>query len=87
MDVQAVADEDDTSFAARLGSLGASRLRVVGEVSRAVYEVARDAGLDVDDAPVVSHGRVELLRWVREQAVSTTAHRYGNVRTPTATPP
>ena len=33
----------------------------------------------VDDNPVVDHGRVELLRWLREQAISRTRHRYGTV--------
>ena len=78
--VSSAADEDDAAFAIRLASLGGSRLRVVGGASDAVLEAAHLAGLAVDDAPVVAHGRVELLRWVREQAISETAHRYGNLR-------
>ena len=30
----------------------------------------------MDDRPVAD-GRVELRRWVREQAISRTMHRYG----------
>jgi hypothetical protein len=30
------------------------------------------------DAPVVLNGRVELLHYLREQAVTETTHRYGN---------
>ena len=30
------------------------------------------------DNPVVSAGRVELLPFLREQAVCITAHRFGN---------
>jgi RHH-type proline utilization regulon transcriptional repressor/proline dehydrogenase/delta 1-pyrroline-5-carboxylate dehydrogenase len=37
------------------------------------------AGVPLDDAPVLPDGRVELLRWVREQSVSVTNHRYGNL--------
>jgi RHH-type proline utilization regulon transcriptional repressor/proline dehydrogenase/delta 1-pyrroline-5-carboxylate dehydrogenase len=39
-----------------------------------------DAGLDVDVEPLSPFGEVELLRWTREQAVSETLHRHGNVR-------
>ena len=35
--------------------------------------------LIVDDNPVVDHGRIELRRWVREQVISRTRHRYGTV--------
>jgi hypothetical protein len=31
------------------------------------------------DEPVCSHGRIELVRWVREQSVTRSRHRYGNV--------
>jgi RHH-type proline utilization regulon transcriptional repressor/proline dehydrogenase/delta 1-pyrroline-5-carboxylate dehydrogenase len=37
------------------------------------------AGLEVDPTPAVAHGRIELLRWVREQAVTETRHRHGNL--------
>jgi hypothetical protein len=38
-----------------------------------------DAGISVDSEPLVAAGTYELLRWTREQAVSTTLHRHGNV--------
>ncbi len=31
------------------------------------------------DDPVCSHGRIELVRWLREQVVTRSLHRYGNV--------
>jgi RHH-type proline utilization regulon transcriptional repressor/proline dehydrogenase/delta 1-pyrroline-5-carboxylate dehydrogenase len=49
-------------------------------VSDAIYAACDEHGIPIDDAPVVSAGRVELLRWVREQSVTQTMHRYGNVR-------
>jgi RHH-type proline utilization regulon transcriptional repressor/proline dehydrogenase/delta 1-pyrroline-5-carboxylate dehydrogenase len=56
---------------------------------RAVQQAAGDLLLY---APIVKHddlasalayliGRVELTRWLREQAVSETRHRYGNTIT------
>jgi RHH-type transcriptional regulator, proline utilization regulon repressor / proline dehydrogenase / delta 1-pyrroline-5-carboxylate dehydrogenase len=35
------------------------------------------AGLNWINAPFVSDGRAELIRWTREQSVTTTMHRYG----------
>jgi RHH-type proline utilization regulon transcriptional repressor/proline dehydrogenase/delta 1-pyrroline-5-carboxylate dehydrogenase len=71
--------EDDATLAARLGGSDAERLRCLGEPATVVRAAAHAAGIAVDVQPVVRHGRVELFRWVREQAVSVTAHRYGAV--------
>jgi RHH-type proline utilization regulon transcriptional repressor/proline dehydrogenase/delta 1-pyrroline-5-carboxylate dehydrogenase len=37
------------------------------------------AEVDVVDAPVVRSGRLEMRWYLREQAVSRTLHRFGNV--------
>jgi RHH-type proline utilization regulon transcriptional repressor/proline dehydrogenase/delta 1-pyrroline-5-carboxylate dehydrogenase len=58
---------------------GATRLRLLGRLAVDVYAAAHAAGVTVDDNPVVDHGRIELRRWVREQVVSRTRHRYGTV--------
>lgn len=42
-------------------------------------EEALNAGLCVLDRPILANGRLELLNYVREQAVSQTLHRYGNM--------
>jgi RHH-type proline utilization regulon transcriptional repressor/proline dehydrogenase/delta 1-pyrroline-5-carboxylate dehydrogenase len=61
----------------RLGRVRSGRVRLLGDgrpepdaVSLAVH---------VDDRPPVASGRVELLRYVREQSVSRTLHRFGNL--------
>ena len=56
-----------------------AKVRVLGTVSDSIYAACDERGIPIDDAPVVSAGRIELLRWVREQAVSQTMHRYGNI--------
>ena len=38
-----------------------------------------DAGYEVDTTPIACDGEAELLRWAREQAVSHTLHRHGNL--------
>ncbi|MEL7206902.1 MAG: aldehyde dehydrogenase family protein, partial [Actinomycetota bacterium] len=71
--------ETETDLAGRLGVSGAVRLRLPGGGGDELRLAAVDAGLGVDDNPVVAHGRIELLRWVREQSISRTTHRYGTV--------
>ena len=58
------------------------RVRVVGPVHDDVLRACHGTDVDVDPAPIVSFGRVELLHWVREQAISEANHRYGRVVVP-----
>jgi RHH-type proline utilization regulon transcriptional repressor/proline dehydrogenase/delta 1-pyrroline-5-carboxylate dehydrogenase len=41
--------------------------------------VAADALQYLADTPVLAHGRIELLWYVREQSISHVYHRYGNL--------
>ncbi|GAA3670145.1 bifunctional proline dehydrogenase/L-glutamate gamma-semialdehyde dehydrogenase [Microbacterium marinilacus] len=78
-----LAVEDDAAWARRAAALTASggRIRLIGGSSAAVYDATGGApNVAVYDGPVVSAGRVELLPFLREQAVSITAHRFGNPR-------
>ncbi|GAA0472612.1 1-pyrroline-5-carboxylate dehydrogenase [Actinoplanes capillaceus] len=68
--------EDDAAFAA---GLSAGRVRLIGGDGAAL--AAATGGrpdLAVWSGPVTEAGRVELLPFLREQAVSVTAHRFGN---------
>lgn len=40
-----------------------------------------DLGITLDTRPMTQVGGVELTRWLREQSISITNHRYGNVIT------
>ena len=73
------ADETTAEFAARLGPLGIERVRVVGACSDDLRAAANEAGVHIADDPVTAEGRIELLHYLREQSVSRTTHRYGNV--------
>jgi len=68
---------DEMSQALLRGSV--DKVRLLGAVDESVRRAALDAGLWVDDIPVAADPGRELLRWVREQAVSETRHRHGNV--------
>ena len=77
------AGEPATALAARLGGLGVDRLRLVGDdadTSRHDIRIAAHvAAVSVDDAPPVGAAEIELPRWLREQAVTTTMHRHGRL--------
>ncbi|WP_066516780.1 proline dehydrogenase family protein [Curtobacterium ammoniigenes] len=73
--------ESDLGFAERLsgGALGSTtRVRLIGG---SVSELARATGgrpdLAIYGGAVTEAGRVEMLPFLREQAVSMTAHRFG----------
>ncbi|PCC35262.1 bifunctional proline dehydrogenase/L-glutamate gamma-semialdehyde dehydrogenase [Glutamicibacter sp. BW77] len=80
-----VVDEDTNAFAARAARLAAktgpassSRIRLIGGSVKALAE-ATDGKPDVAiyASPVTGAGRVEMLPFLHEQAVSITAHRFG----------
>ncbi len=75
--------EDDAAFAARLerlcSSCGVGRIRVLGEAPEELRRVAAAAGVYLGTEPVVASGRIELLHYCREQAISQTTHRFGNL--------
>lgn len=77
----AVAIESDSAFASRLsgGSLqSATRLRLVGgSPSDVAMATGGRPDLAIYGGVVTEAGRVELLPFLREQAVSMTAHRFG----------
>jgi RHH-type proline utilization regulon transcriptional repressor/proline dehydrogenase/delta 1-pyrroline-5-carboxylate dehydrogenase len=77
--VSLATDESETVLAARLPMLAAQAefLRTIRPPGTALLSAAYDAGLNWIDAPFLSCGRNELPRWLREQAVSQTQHRYG----------
>ncbi|WP_033342745.1 bifunctional proline dehydrogenase/L-glutamate gamma-semialdehyde dehydrogenase [Catenuloplanes japonicus] len=59
--------------------LGPGRARLIGgSVSDVVVATGGRPDLAVYGGPVTESGRIELLPFLREQAVSITAHRFGN---------
>jgi RHH-type proline utilization regulon transcriptional repressor/proline dehydrogenase/delta 1-pyrroline-5-carboxylate dehydrogenase len=54
-------------------------VRVVGASAQFGVEQGRgDVTLAMYDQPVTEAGRIELLPYFKEQAISITAHRFGN---------
>ena len=78
----ATVHEDAAGLRGRLSGAQGACLRVVGRAEPGVRPDALRAGVRCVDDPPVTNGRIELLRVVREQAVSRTRHRYGHVPVP-----
>ena len=72
-------EEPDAAFIRRLPVLAgrAEFLRTITPPPDSVLRAAHAAGLKWMDAPILASGRIELPRWLREQSISETAHRYG----------
>jgi RHH-type proline utilization regulon transcriptional repressor/proline dehydrogenase/delta 1-pyrroline-5-carboxylate dehydrogenase len=69
----------DDGLAARIQSGGATRLRTFTPVDDSLARACHAANVVIDDTPATGHGLIELARWTREQAISTTRHRHGRV--------
>ncbi len=72
--------ETDAALCARLGKISHhyGSLRVPG-ASEDLRRAANDAPIQLIDWEVISNGRIELLHYLREQSISETTHRYGNI--------
>jgi RHH-type proline utilization regulon transcriptional repressor/proline dehydrogenase/delta 1-pyrroline-5-carboxylate dehydrogenase len=79
----AVAVEEAPGWSARVARLSESggRIRLVGGSAGAVAASANGSpAVAIYAGPVVSAGRIELLPYLREQAVSISSHRFGTPR-------
>ena len=71
--------EDDDAFRARLVTVAADKVRVLGYPTGTFCLDVMASGAVHDDIAFVADPRVELHRWVREQTISETRHRHGNL--------
>jgi RHH-type proline utilization regulon transcriptional repressor/proline dehydrogenase/delta 1-pyrroline-5-carboxylate dehydrogenase len=74
--------EDGAAWRERLAGLHDARIRLVGGDAPATYAaIGGRPDVAVHAQPVTESGRLEMLPFLREQAVSITAHRFGNPAT------
>ena len=64
---------------AALRSAVAQAAQACGTAVTRIGRIEAEPGLRLVDAPVLANGRIESLWLLREQSVSETLHRYGNV--------
>jgi RHH-type proline utilization regulon transcriptional repressor/proline dehydrogenase/delta 1-pyrroline-5-carboxylate dehydrogenase len=79
-----VGQETEADLIARLPSLvrDAELLRTVTVPSDALLGSAYASGINWIQSPLLASGRLELCHWMREQSVSETRHRYGQLPDP-----
>lgn len=61
------------------GGIGAERLRVLGACPASLRKLAHEANVAIFEDPPSAIPRLELLAFLREQAVSVRYHRYGHL--------
>ncbi|MHC5795478.1 bifunctional proline dehydrogenase/L-glutamate gamma-semialdehyde dehydrogenase [Lacisediminihabitans sp. FW035] len=70
--------EDDATWLARVPSSAATRIRLIGGDPAALARaIGGRPDVAIYSGAVTAAGRIELLPFLREQAVSITAHRFG----------
>lgn len=72
-------EESEEQFLHRLKEGGIARVRLVDPASEAILRAAAEFAVYVIDDPVLINGRLELLHYLREVALSIDYHRYGNL--------
>ncbi|MFV1989358.1 MAG: aldehyde dehydrogenase family protein, partial [Acidimicrobiales bacterium] len=70
--------ENDEQFRARMQVKLTERVRIIGD-----YSLDLGVTCYLDRGPAVLNGRIELLRYLKEQSISRTRHRFGNLITET----
>ena len=74
-----VIEETEGTFLSRVTQGKMQRVRVLEHASPALRTAATQSGIHVIDAPILANGRLELLHFLREVAISIDYHRYGNL--------
>jgi RHH-type proline utilization regulon transcriptional repressor/proline dehydrogenase/delta 1-pyrroline-5-carboxylate dehydrogenase len=69
--------EETAGFARRAAVAPPARVRLIG--SEPLSRVDLPAATFLDARAVVADGRIELARYLREQSISRTLHRFGNL--------
>ncbi len=74
-------EETDEQLAEVIRDEGTLRIRYASadRVPELIRKAAAATGLYLADAPVMMHGRIELLWYMEEQSISNNYHRYGNL--------
>lgn len=72
-------EEPDEVFEAGLAEMRWGRVRMVGSVPKSLRAAALQHDVHLVEEPVTASGRLELRLYLREQAISQTLHRFGNV--------
>ena len=71
--------EDEQHFMFRMKAQRLKRIRFFSKPELSMFKFLTGVGSYITVQPVLANGRVELLRYLREQSLSIAYHRYGNL--------
>ena len=71
--------ETNEELVERLGEMKGGTLRFFGDCDRTQFSPASIGNLPILSSSCLANGRIELLNYLKEQSVSETVHRYGNL--------
>ena len=71
--------ESDEQLVARLQQMKGGTMRIFGEYDENQFAPGKIGNIPIIPSHVLANGRVELLNYLKEQAISETIHRYGNI--------
>ncbi|MFP4476057.1 MAG: bifunctional proline dehydrogenase/L-glutamate gamma-semialdehyde dehydrogenase [Desulfatibacillaceae bacterium] len=74
-----VAEQTDEQLLAIMPKIHRIRYAAPDRVPDVVYKQAAEIGFYISRTPVYMEGRLELLQYIQEQAISNNYHRYGNL--------
>ena len=72
-------NESPEELADRLAGMREGSLRMAGPYDVRVFAPSVIGNVPLFPTPVLANGRIELLNHLREQSISETVHRYGNI--------
>ena len=71
--------ETEAALIEQLRQLRPAKLRALCPISDDLRAACHALDVTVDESPVTTFGPIELPRWLREQSISETRHRYGRL--------
>jgi len=72
-------EESEKEFLSRMKKGVFNRVRVMSAISSEIKERASEQSVYINSTAVLANGRIELLNYLREMALSVDYHRYGNL--------
>ncbi len=71
--------ETNAELAQRLSIVKGGTLRIIGNYDEHEFAPSRIANNPIVSPKVFANGRIELLNYLKEQSMTETVHRYGNI--------
>ncbi|MEM7455448.1 MAG: bifunctional proline dehydrogenase/L-glutamate gamma-semialdehyde dehydrogenase [Planctomycetota bacterium] len=71
--------ESDAELATRLKKFKGGTMRIAGDFDEQQFAPSEIGNIPIIEGAVLLNGRIELLNYLKEQSITETVHRYGNI--------